>query len=325
MRRATRPRALGSSRGLRMGAFVKLSIWAFGAMSPKPSGRRPWRARRPQRSAGAFSAGRTFHTGRRGRAYPPSWISADQANLDALARARPDNPREAFRAWTTARWLVRIGQDLGRRRFGTPLARGVAFLIDLVLVTAPAAVIWVYLALTIPGTVVDVLSNTVFGAVALGFAAWAFLYFVVAEGWFGTTVGKSLVHLTVRNRALGEPSITAVMVRDAPKLLPLSIIGVGGAIGVILLFRGADVSVSVGGQGVVLAGDPFAFLTVLGFIVITVGLCGLVSWILMVVSNESQRFGDLLAGTWVVREATPAPLGAPAPPPVPAAEKDPSG
>ncbi|MFZ1023862.1 MAG: RDD family protein [Thermoplasmata archaeon] len=256
----------------------------------------------------------------------PSWISADQANLDALARAKPDNPREAFRAWTTARWLVRIGQDLGRRRFGTPLARGVAFLIDLVLVTAPAAVIWLYLALTIPGTVVDVLSNTVFGAVALGFAAWAFLYFVVAESWFGTTVGKSLVHLSVRNRALGDPSIAAVLVRDAPKLLPLSIIGVGGAIGVILLFRGADVSVSVGGQGVVLAGDPFAFLTVLGFIIITVGLCGLVGWILMIVSNESQRFGDLLAGTWVVRDAIPIPAADLLPPaPVPVAEGNRSG
>jgi uncharacterized membrane protein/uncharacterized RDD family membrane protein YckC len=255
----------------------------------------------------------------------PSWISADQANLDALARAKPDNPREAFRAWTTARWLVRIGQDLGRRRFGTPLARGVAFLIDLVLVTAPAAVIWLYLALTIPGTVVDILSNTVFGAVALGFAAWAFLYFVVAESWFGTTVGKSLVHLTVRNRALGDPSITAILVRDAPKLLPLSIIGVGGAIGVILLFRGADVSVTVGGQGVVLAGDPLAFLTVLGFIIITVGLCGLVGWILMIVSNESQRFGDLLAGTWVVREATPVAAADPAPRPAPAGAGSRSG
>ncbi|MFZ0891579.1 MAG: RDD family protein [Thermoplasmata archaeon] len=256
----------------------------------------------------------------------PSWISADQTNLDALARAKPDNPREAFRAWTTARWLVRIGQDVGRRRFGSPLARVVAFLIDLLLVTAPAAVIWLYLALTIPGTVVDILSNTVFGAVALGFAAWAFLYFVIAEGWFGTTVGKSLVHLSVRNRALGEPTITAVLVRDAPKLLPLSIIGVGGAIGVILLFRGADVSVTVGGQGVVLAGDPFAFLTVLGFIIITVGLCGLVGWILMIVSNESQRFGDLLAGTWVVRDAIPvAAAESLPPPPVPAAEGGRSG
>ena len=240
----------------------------------------------------------------------PSWIGADQANLDALARNKSDNPREAYRAWASARWLVRIGQDLGRQRFGTPFARVIAFGIDLALVTTPGQIlIWIYLALTIPGTVVDVLSNTLFGAVALGFAAWAFLYFVAAESWFGTTIGKRIVHLTVRNRVLGEPSVAAVLVRDAPKLLPLTIIGIGGAIGVTLLLRGADVSVSVGGQGVQLAGDPFAFFTVVGFILVAVGLCGLFGWILIAISSESQRFGDYLAGTWVVRDASPMPAG----------------
>jgi uncharacterized membrane protein/uncharacterized RDD family membrane protein YckC len=254
----------------------------------------------------------------------PSWVGADQSNLDSLALAKSESPREALRAWMTARWLVRIGQDLSRRRFGTPLARGLAFLIDLILVTIPAALIWIYLALTVPGTVVDVLSNTVFAVVALGFASWAFLYFVVAESYFGTTVGKRLVHLQVRNRTLGVPSIPAVLVRDAPKLLPLSIIGVGGAIGVILLFRGADVSVTVGGQGVVLAGNPLAFFVVLGFVVATVGLCGLVGWFLMVLTSESQRFGDLLAGTWVVRDASPVLSPPRSPAPATASEPGPS-
>lgn len=121
----------------------------------------------------------------------PSWIGADQANLDALARNKSDNPREAYRAWASARWLVRIGQDLGRQRFGTPFARVIAFGIDLALVTTPAILIWIYLALTIPGTVVDVLSNTLFGAVALGFAAWAFLYSVAAESSYRSNDRKA--------------------------------------------------------------------------------------------------------------------------------------
>ncbi len=230
----------------------------------------------------------------------PPWVDADQTNLDALAAAPDLGGRDAWRAHLTARNLVRIAQQIGRRRYGSTARRSVAFVLDLLLLIVPAVGIWWYLSATLSGTVGEVLAGALFNAAAYGFAAYAFLYFVVAEVLWGTTVGKLLLRLRVRDRRLRPPRPIPVLVRDLPKLLPLTIVGFGGAVATLLAVRGGEVSPTAG--GVALPASLFVVTFLVGFIALGVGLCGLASVLAIHGSGESQRLGDYLGGTWVIQE-----------------------
>ncbi len=229
----------------------------------------------------------------------PPWVEADQANLDALARAPDVGARDAWRAHLTARHLVRVGRQIGRRRFGTTFQRSAAFVIDLLFMVSPAAVGWFFLSATLPGTATDILNSAAFNAAAFAYAAYAFVYFVVAESIWGTTVGKMLLRLRVRDRALRPVRPVPVMVRDLPKLLPLSIVGFGGAVATLLAVKGGTVA---GAGGLDLPAQIFAVAFLVLFIAFGVGLCGLASFIAIYASSENQRLGDYLAGTWVIQE-----------------------
>lgn len=230
----------------------------------------------------------------------PPWVDGDQVNLDGLARRLDIGARDAWRAHLTARYLVRLARQLARRRFGSLARRSVAFLIDLGFLLAPAVAVWWYLSATLGGSVAKVLGSSVFNAAAYGFAAYAFAYFVIAELVVGSTLGKQLLRLRVRDRQLRAPPLLPVVVRDLPKLIPLSIVGFGGAVATLITVRGGATGGMAAGVSVPVALFALADLVVvIGF---GVFLCGVASVIAIHASSENQRLGDYLAGTWVIQE-----------------------
>jgi len=245
----------------------------------------------------------------------PAWVDLDHRNLRALVLSPERRPRDSARAWWTARWLVRLGRELARTRFAKAETRFLAATADVALLAAPAVVVWVLLVLTAKGSGTALLTGAGYNAAAVGYAAWAFLYFVVAEAWFGTTVGKRLVGLAVTDRTLHRPSLIPAMVRNAPKLLPLVVVGVVGADLVFVALRGAT---ALGITGTSYLPD-IAVVTALTFLVLLgIGLPTAAGALTMSMTAERQRLGDLLAGTWVVtarRPTTAVPPGAAAPAP----------
>lgn len=252
-----------------------------------------------------------------------SWVVADERNLQRLGASGPSAPEDAYRGWLTSRWLVRIGRDLGRRRFAPLGGRVAAFFLDLLVVTLPAAAVWVAIVLGYPGDPAGLLSSASFNAAISGFSAFAFLYLVVAEWGYGTTLGKRRLGLEVRDRSMGPPGPTAVLVRNLPKLIPLTVIGLGGPLLTALVLLGPS-ALGAGVSGPAAALDVvLTSLVVLAFILLGIGASGAVSALVITTSSESQRFGDLLAGTWVVRRAVTGPAAAT--PPVAAAGPGPFG
>jgi uncharacterized RDD family membrane protein YckC len=249
----------------------------------------------------------------------PGWVVSDQANLDSAAQVRSTDGREGLRAFLTARWLVLLGRELGLGRFAPLGRRTAAFVLDLLVVTLPAVLLWWALVATTPGSLDTLAANIPFNVAAYGYAALAFLYFVLLETFAGTTVGKRLLGLGVRDRHLRRPTFVAGLVRNLSKLPTLTVAGIGLAVGVLLLLKsGGGVVLEIVGGFAVSAG-VLDFLIVFALVVGAVGLFGLIGVLLIALTAERQRFGDLVAGTWVVRATTAPATPAPVPAPVPAA------
>lgn len=233
----------------------------------------------------------------------PPWADGDHENLGALARQPDLGAREAWRAHLTARYLVRLGRDVSRRRFGTAARRGFAFLLDLFLLTLPAVPIWAYLSVAVPGTPEDVLSSALFNAAALGYAAYALVYFVVAERVWGTTLGKHAFGLRVRDRAMRRAGTLPVVVRDLPKIIPLTLVGFSGAVITFVALRGVPGAGGLSTSGVISLSVTLTEVVVLVTgVIVGLGLCALASVLAIAQSTENQRLGDYLAGTWVIQE-----------------------
>jgi uncharacterized RDD family membrane protein YckC len=252
----------------------------------------------------------------------PGWVVADQSNLSAIAREGTNDPREGYRAWLTARWLVNLGRELSVRRFATVFGRIVAFLADLGIALVPAVAIWATLVVTTPGNLIDLLDNIGFNAAIYGFVAVAFLYLVLAETLYGTTPGKWLLGLVVRDRHMRTPSFAASLVRNVSLLPLLTIAALGGALAVAFGLRASTLGTLVL-DGIALPVGVFALASVVVFVLGGIGLLGAVGALVIAVSSEHQRIGDLWAGTWVVRRVPDrarygAPTAAPAPPSSPA-------
>ncbi len=240
----------------------------------------------------------------------PGWVVSDQANLEAAARSDSTDGREGFRGFLTARWLVVLGREMGLRRFGSLGARVAAFVIDLAILTVPFALLCYYVIATTPGSLTTVAESVPLNTAIYSYAALAFLYFVLCERLAGRTVGKALVAIAVRDRRMDRPGLSAALLRNSSKLPTLTVLGVGLAVALLDLLRS-------GGSLTAAGGIPFPaglidFATILAFVVGGVGLLGAVGVLGIALTAERQRFGDLIAGTWVIRTTrprTPAPVG----------------
>ena len=245
----------------------------------------------------------------------PGWVVSDLANLESVSRSGTADPREAFRAWLTARSLVVVGRELGRRRFASVAERLAAFAIDLALLGAVAVVLFALAVAQTPGDLATVLGGLALNTAIYAFVAAALLYFALLELWRGATVGKYLLGLRVRTRDLGPIDGVAAMLRNAPLLPAMTLLAIGLALLVAAGQRGAAIA------GASLLGLGTGALALLGLavaIVVGVGIAGIVGVLVMLITAERQRLGDLWAGTWVVR-ATPPAVSGPQRPPVAAA------
>lgn len=232
----------------------------------------------------------------------PPWVGADQRNLDALATQPGVTARDAWRAHLTGRYLVRLGRALGRDRLAGVTRRSAAFAIDLAVALVPAVALWAYLARTLPGSSEDVLAGAPYNAAAFAFATYAFVYVVVSELVWGTTLGKRAMGLRVEARTPGRPGVVPIVVRNSPKLIPLSLLGFGGAATTLLLLRGSGLTQSLStASGIAVPVDLLAVASIVAIVGFGLAICGAVSAIAIWTSHENQRLGDYFAGTWVTR------------------------
>jgi RDD family/Protein of unknown function (DUF1614) len=250
----------------------------------------------------------------------PGWAFADQANLAASAAAGTTDGRESFRGWLTARYLVQYSNQLNTRRFASAYHRSVAYGIDLLILTVPAFLFLGYLAATIPGGYSGVAGSVAYNAAIYGFISVGFLYFVVSERLWGTTPGKWLEGLEVRERGMRAPTLLPVLVRNSFRVPTLSILGIGaGIVAEFVFVHASPTPVSFGGLFITLGLLNAVFFAI--FVILGVGLLGVFGYLAILATAERQRCGDLLAGTWVVRRATPVrpaqavPVAAPTPRP----------
>jgi uncharacterized membrane protein len=236
----------------------------------------------------------------------PPWVVADRANLGRLADSGASHPVDASRGWMTARWLVRYAQSVGRRAFGTSLARSLAFVIDLAVLTTPAALALWFLIVIGPASSEALLTTVPVNAVILAYPALGLLYFVLLEGLVGTTLGKAVVRLSVTARDRSLPGPMSALVRNLPKVVPLTVIAVFLLFLLILVDRGNLLAVSTPG-GLEFSSGAVLVLSVI--LALGVGVPGAASVLSIEATPERQRLGDLWAGTWVLRTA-PRPSGA---------------
>ncbi|HEV2166092.1 MAG TPA: RDD family protein [Thermoplasmata archaeon] len=235
----------------------------------------------------------------------PPWVEADHQNLQALAERGTADAVDAGRAWTTSQWLVRLGREVGLRRMATPARRGAAFGFDL-LVTLPAAFLaWGLLAVTAGSGIGAISMSIPFLAAAVGYPAYAYLYLAVAEASTGTTFGKWVMGLEVTDRDQGRPGPVASLLRNVPKLIPLELVGIGGAVITAFALGGVGPASSISGGRLYLDLGVAVLSAILAGVVVLVLMVG---WVIIQASPERQRFGDYLAGTWVLSRppATPA-------------------
>lgn len=227
----------------------------------------------------------------------PAWVVADRTNLAALAARGGGSVREAYRGWLTARWIVRFLSDASLREFAAPWRRVAAFLFDLAVVGLPGLLLCAAVSLQTTGSAADVLSSIPFNAAVYLAAAAGFLYFVLTESVLGTTFGKWVLGLEVRDRDLDTPNAIAALSRNLPKVVPLTLMIVGLSAVIALETHGLSSGTSnLVGQA--LATVAFVLLGVVG-----VGLPGLVSLLTIYASPERQRLGDWFAGTIVLNQA----------------------
>jgi len=241
----------------------------------------------------------------------PGWVVSDQANLESIARSGAADPREALRAWLTARALVRLGETMARPRFASILQRVTAFAIDSALLSGAAAVVFVAIVLATPGGIVADLESLALNAAIYAFVALALLYFAFSELWGGATVGKLVVGIEVRDRALRPLDGLGAFVRNAPLLPVMTLYAFGVALSVVIGLRGISSAATVSTLGI--SAGALALLTVGAVVLVGVGLFGAVGVATIAVSAERQRVGDLWAGSWVVRRLNPG-AATPAPP-----------
>lgn len=246
----------------------------------------------------------------------PGWVVADQANLDALAGEGSTRVEEAERSAQMARRLVGLGRFLSAPRFASARARSAAFLVDLVIILAPALALGTWLLRGIPSGS-DPLQNLSFVTLGYGLIAAGFLYFVLFDVVVGTTPGKYLFRLIVRERSTVRSGFVPSMVREAPKLLDLTAIGIFGPV-LLAVIDGRSVDLAGVSLSGAVAGVALLFLLAIVFV-----LTGTASVVGIMNSSDHQRVGDRLGDTVVLRRSVPS--LAPPPTATPEAGAPPSG
>jgi uncharacterized membrane protein len=231
------------------------------------------------------------------------YVTNDYRNLVASQDEPKPTSREAYRTLAMATQFVRLGRDLSRLRFALPSRRGWAAVLDLLIVTAPAVLLWTFLSYTQPGGIDGILVGLPFNLAVIGYVAYALLYYVISDAVFGATMGKRLMHLTITDRAWARPTWLQSFLRESPKAIPIFFIGEFGAPALLFLLRARNSTLTALGFDYTLDGA-----VLLGVVVLIVLAALALGGIQVARDSERQRLGDRWASTWVVdrRVITPA-------------------
>jgi uncharacterized membrane protein len=247
------------------------------------------------------------------------YVVNDYRNLLASETVPNPTPRDAYRNVSMATQFVRLARDLSRLRFAAPGPRAAAAVLDLLVVTGPALVLWTVLAFTQAGGLNGILLGLPFNLSVFGYVGYAVLYYVVCDALFGVTVGKYLFHLTVTDRTYARPTWLQSFLREAPKAIPIYVIGELGAPALLFLLRANSSVLTLSGLDLY-----FTSAILIGVVVLTVASALAIGGVQVARDSERQRLGDRWASTWVLdrRELTPAwgamrPRAAAPPAPVP--------
>lgn len=236
----------------------------------------------------------------------PAWVRVDQANLDAVARRPGTSGREAYRGWLTARALVGVAHQLANRYRATSRTRCFAFALDLLVLSLLTLAGDIAVLVPLHQNLGQLVNGVPLNAVIVAPVGWGLVYFLVAEGGFGTTLGKSYFGLVVTGRDGRPPGPRAILLRNLPRVVPLSLVAYGLGFGVAVVAHplGSTLLAGYGSAAVYLIGLATALTA--GFAIVT-----LVSVAAIATTEEGQRLGDLVAETWVLRARPTA--GAPVP------------
>ena len=223
----------------------------------------------------------------------PPWVAVDGANLEAVAPRAGASSRETYRAWLTAKALVQVASTVAARRRATGRDRAFAFAIDLAILAVGMVAVDVALLPTLHGSLGALLNGLTFNAAINGAIGWGLAYFLLFEGRTGTTPGKRMLGLAVTDRQGAPPPFREVWIRNVPRVVPVSLVAYSAAMVVLDLSHPVAVGGPVGLAN--LLGELIA-VTAIGF-----GLTGVLALLTIAATDEQQRLGDLVAGTWVVR------------------------
>ncbi len=228
----------------------------------------------------------------------PPWVARDHANLQAVARRPIASGREAYRGWLTARALVSVADAVARPRRASPVQRTYAFALDLALIGAVAAAGMLALLRTTPGTTLDLFTSLSVNAAVVGATGWGLVYFLAFESVLGTTPGKRFVGISVVMPHGGPPGFRAVWLRNLPRIVPLSILAYALSFAALYATRPWGSPQTLAMDLIAVAGAAAgSFLIIALLSLLTIGA-----------TEEGQRLGDLLAGTWVIRDAPAGPV-----------------
>ena len=142
----------------------------------------------------------------------------------------------------------------------------------------------------------DLLGSVPINAALFGYTSLALLYFVLGETFYGTTLGK-WPSVSASGRAGSGPPGHRRPPAQPPEALDAHAPRRLGIFVVILVQRGATIAISLTG-GVDLAIN--AGYPIVAFLLFGLAVLGAISGVAMHFTPERQRFGDLLADTWVV-------------------------
>ncbi|HTT25515.1 MAG TPA: RDD family protein [Thermoplasmata archaeon] len=219
------------------------------------------------------------------------WVARDHANLQAVARRPVASGREAYRGWLTARALVTVADAVSRPRRASPQLRTYAFALDLALIAGVAAAGFLAVLRTTPGTTFDLFTGLTVNAAVVAVTGWGLVYFLGFESVLATTPGKRFFGLAVVTPDGRPPGFRAVWLRNIPRVVPLSILAYALAFAALYVTRPWGSPMDLAGELLGVAGAAAgSFLIVALLSLLTIGA-----------TEEGQRLGDLLAGTWVIR------------------------
>ncbi|MGB9636010.1 MAG: RDD family protein, partial [Thermoplasmata archaeon] len=199
--------------------------------------------------------------------------------LKAEAQRNDINQYDAYRGLVAAHYILGEIENCRLGKYGDIGNRSLAYLIDIgvsLVIIFPFAVVSSLFVLKNATEEINLIVVVAFSSLV---GAVCFLYFTLCEYLYGQTLGKKLLHLSVREIYGEKISITAAMMRNLTRFIALTILSFGLSFLIV-----PKLYEQIAGAGMIVL-----FIFVSAF-----------SGVFIVRTKHRQRVGDILAETVVV-------------------------